>query len=161
MSQFNTTAPPGSIYATVARALEDSVQRHLADGLLLSGGLDTTLLAYVIAKWVRPECVTVAFRSAPAPDVKYADMVARNLELSHYVHYFDENELTEAIRAVITILKTFDPIEVRNSAAAYIALKVARDHGHKTVMTGDGADELFRDLGDLLDRDPLRIDEHL
>ena len=143
MSQFNTSAPPGSIYATVARALEDSVQRHLANGLLLSGGLDTTLLAYVIAKWVRPECVTVALRGAPAPDVGYADMVARNLELSHYVHYFDNNELEEAMQVVITILKTFDPMEVRNSAAAYIALRVSRDYGLKTVMTGDGGDELF------------------
>ena len=43
----------------------------------------------------------------------------------------------------IKVLKSFDPMEIRNSAAAYVALKVARDRGLKTVMTGDAGDELF------------------
>lgn len=143
MSQANTIDQPGSVYEAVILALEESVRRNLSDGLLLSGGLDTVLLAYIAVKWVKPDCVTVAFRGAPTPDVEYANLVARNLDLNHYVHYFDNGELEEAIRAVIMILKTFDPMEVRNSAAAYIALKVAKDRGIKTVMTGDGGDELF------------------
>ncbi|MFC1992286.1 asparagine synthase-related protein [Chloroflexota bacterium] len=143
MPQVNTLYKSGSIYETVARALVESVRRNLSDGLLLSGGLDTVLLAYIAVKWVKPNCVTVAFRGAPTPDVKYANLVARNLKLNHCVHYFDSDELDEAIRAVITVLKTFDPMEVRNSAAAYIALKVAKDRGIKIVMTGDGGDELF------------------
>ena len=143
MSQANTIDQPGSVYGAIIRALEESVRRNLSDGLLLSGGLDTVLLAYIAVKWVKPNCVTVAFRGAPTPDVEYANMVAHNLELNHYVHYFDNDELEEAIRAVIMVLKTFDPMEIRNSAAAYIALKVAKDQGIKTVMTGDGSDELF------------------
>ena len=143
MSQANTIDQPGSVYGAIIRALEESVRRNLPNGLLLSGGLDTVLLAYIVVRWVKPNCVTVAFRGAPTPDVEYANLVARNLELNHCVHYFDNDELEEAIRAVIMILKTFDPMEVRNSAAAYIALKVAKDRGMKTVMTGDGGDELF------------------
>ncbi len=132
-----------SPYQEVVRALEASVERNLADGLLLSGGLDTTLIAYVAARRVKLECVTVAFSGAPAPDVEYASLVAHNLGLNHYAHYFGDDELEEAIRAVIQILKTFDPMEVRNSAAGYVALKVASGRGLKAVMTGDGADELF------------------
>jgi len=143
MSQVNTIDEPGSVYGAIIRALEESVRRNLSDGLLLSGGLDTVLLAYIAVRWVKPNCITVAFRGAPTPDVEYADLVARNLELNHYVHCFDNDELEEAIRAVIMILKTFDPMEIRNSAAAYIALKVSKDRGIKTVMTGDGGDELF------------------
>ncbi len=143
MSQTNTIDQPGSVYEAIIRALEESVRRNLSDGLLLSGGLDTVLLAYIVVKWVKPNCITVAFRGAPTPDVEYANLVARNLGLNHYVHYFDDAELEEAIRAVIMILKTFDPMEIRNSAAAYIALKAAKDRGIKTVMTGDGGDELF------------------
>jgi len=109
MSQANTIDQPGSVYEAVIRALEESVRRNLSDGLLLSGGLDTVLLAYIAVKWVKPDCVTVAFRGAPTPDVEYANLVARNLELNHYVHYFDNGELEEAIRAVIMILKTFEP----------------------------------------------------
>ncbi len=143
MSAFSALEPPCFNYETISQALEESVRHNLSDGLLLSGGLDTALLAYLASKWVKPSCITVALRGAPAPDVEYASLVANRLELSHYIHYFDNEELDEGIRAVITIMKTFDPMEVRNSAAIYVALKVARDHGITTLMTGDGCDELF------------------
>ena len=143
MSKSNTLDPSCTDYGTVIQALEESVRRNLADGILLSGGLDTALLAYLASKWVRPSCITVALRGAPSPDVEYASLVANQLELNHNIHYFDNEELDESIRAVITIMKTFDPMEVRNSAAIYVALKVARDHGITTAMTGDGCDELF------------------
>ena len=68
-------------YTTVVQALEESVRRNLTDGLLLSGGLDTAMLAYLTSKWVKPGCITVALRDAPAPDVDYAKLVASRLEL--------------------------------------------------------------------------------
>jgi asparagine synthase (glutamine-hydrolysing) len=130
-------------YTTVVQALEESVRRNLTDGLLLSGGLDTAMLAYLTSKWVKPGCITVALRDAPAPDVDYAKLVASRLELKHHVHYFGNEELDENIQDVIRILKSFDPMEIRNSVAIYIALKVGRDQGISTFMTGDGCDELF------------------
>ncbi len=143
MSAFSPLESPAFDYGTVVQALGESVKRNLTDGLLLSGGLDTAILAYLAAKWVKPSCITVALRDAPAPDVDYAKLVASRLELRHYVHYFGNDELDEGIRAVIRIVKTFDPMEIRNSAAIYVALKVSRDRGISTVMTGDGCDELF------------------
>jgi len=128
---------------SIVQALEESVRRNLTDGLLLSGGLDTAILAYLTSKWVKQSCITVALSGAPAPDVNYAKMVASRLKLRHYVHYFGDDELDEGIRAVIRIMKSFDPMEVRNSAAIYVALKVGRDCGMSTIMTGDGCDELF------------------
>jgi len=139
----STLASSPSDYGTVVQALEDSVKRNLTDGLLLSGGLDTAILAYLASKWVKPSCVTVALRGAPAPDIDYAKLVASRLKLEHHVHYFDSRELDESIRAVIRIMKSFDPMEIRNSAAIYVALKVGRDRGISTIMTGDGCDELF------------------
>jgi len=130
-------------YGTVIHELEESVRRNLTDGLLLSGGLDTAILAYIISKWVKPDCITVALRGAPAPDVECAKLVASQLELKHYIHYFGDEELDESIRAVIRVMKSFDPMEIRNSAAIYVALKAGRDHGISTFMTGDGCDELF------------------
>ena len=100
-------------YTTVVQALEESVRRNLTDGLLLSGGLDTAMLAYLTSKWVKPSCVTVALRDAPAPDVDYAKLVASRLELKHHVHYFGNEELDENIQDVIRILKSFDPMEIR------------------------------------------------
>lgn len=127
----------------IVQALEESVRRNLTDGLLLSGGLDTAILAYLASKWVKPGCITVALRGAPAPDVDYARLVASRLELKHCLYYFDDDELDESIRAVIRIMKSFDPMEIRNDAALYIALRVARDNGMSSVMTGDACDELF------------------
>jgi len=130
-------------YASLVQAMEASVKRNLSDGLLLSGGLDTAIIAYLMVKWRKPYCVTVALEGAPAPDIPYAKLIAADLGLKHALHYFGEDELDEAISATIRVLKTFDPMEVRNSAAAYVALKTAKDLGLKSVMTGDGGDELF------------------
>jgi len=127
----------------IVQALEESVRRNLGDGLLLSGGLDTAIVAYLAAKWSQPSCLTVALRGAPAPDVDYAQLVASRLGLEHYVHYFGQDELDEGIRASIRVMKSFDPMEIRNSAAIYVALKVGRERGIATFMTGDGGDELF------------------
>jgi asparagine synthase (glutamine-hydrolysing) len=130
-------------YGVIVQALEESVKRNLTDGMLLSGGLDTTLLACLAAKWAKPSCITVAMRGAPTPDVGYARLVASRLKLEHYVHYFGDDELNEGLRASIRVMKSFDPMEIRNSAAIYVALKVGKGRGLKAFMTGDGADELF------------------
>jgi asparagine synthase (glutamine-hydrolysing) len=136
-------ASPTFNYGTIVQALEESVKRNLSDGFLLSGGLDTAILAHLASKWCQPSCITVALRGAPTPDVDYAKLVASRLGLSHYVHHFGDEELEEGLRNVIRIMKSFDPMGVRNDVAIYVALKVGRDRGISTFMTGDGGDELF------------------
>lgn len=143
MSASNRAESSDFDYGTVIQALENSVRRNLTDGLLLSGGLDTSILAYLVSKWAKPSCITVALRGAPSPDVEYAKLVASQLKLEHYVHYFGNEELVESIRAVIRIMKSFDPMEIRNDAAIYTALKVCKNQGLSTIITGDACDELF------------------
>ena len=130
-------------YGIIVQALEESVKRNLSDGLLLSGGLDTTILACLAARWTKPNCLTVAMRGAPTPDVGYARLVATQMNLEHHVHYFEDDELNEGIRASIRVMRSFDPMEIRNSAAIYVALKAGKKLGLKSFMTGDGGDELF------------------
>jgi asparagine synthase (glutamine-hydrolysing) len=130
-------------YAVIVKALEESVRRNLTDGLLLSGGLDTALLACLASRYTKPTCITVAMRGAPTPDVGYARLVASRLNLGHYVHHFGDDELEEGLRASIRVMKSFDPMEIRNSAAIYVAIKAGRARGLAAFMTGDGADELF------------------
>jgi asparagine synthetase B (glutamine-hydrolysing) len=78
-------------YGVIVQALEESVKRNLTDGMLLSGGLDTTLLACLASRWTKPSCITVAMRGAPTPDVGYARLVASQLKLEHHVHYFGDD----------------------------------------------------------------------
>jgi asparagine synthase (glutamine-hydrolysing) len=151
----------GVKFEDIAQALEDSVKRNLAEGLLLSGGLDTSILAYLAAKWKKPYCVTVAFKGGPNPDIEYARKIAAMFKLEHEIHYFGEDELEDGIYNAIKVLKSFDPMEIRNSAAAYIALRVARDKGLKTAMTGDGGDELFAGYSFYFDLKKKELDEAL
>lgn len=123
--------------------MEEAVKRNLSEGMFLSGGLDTSILAVLASKFASPKAFTVGFNGAPAPDIDYARMISSRLQLKHIIHLFGEDELYEAIREVIRVLKTFDPMEVRNSAVIYIGLRLAKDHGVRTIMTGDGSDELF------------------
>jgi asparagine synthase (glutamine-hydrolysing) len=123
--------------------LEKAVERNLTEGILLSGGLDTSILAATASKFRSLKAFTAALRNAPAPDIKYATLMASNLEFKHFIHYFDKNELYDAIQRVIKVMRSFDPMEIRNSVTIYVALREARDEGVSSVMTGDGCDELF------------------
>lgn len=130
--------------ATECRTLvEESVQRNIGDSILLSGGLDTTILAHVAAKKATPKCYTVIFPYGPTPDLYYAKSVARRLHLKWELARLSPSQLRERLTDVIRILRTFDPMEVRNSVAVYHGLAAARSQGFSKVMTGDAADELF------------------
>ena len=146
----------------LVNALDESVKKNLAEGILLSGGLDTSILAYLTSKWMKPKAFTVAFQNTSAPDVNYARIIANQLGLKHLVHRFDKKELYGAIRVVIKVIESFDPIEVRNNVPIYIGLKKAKENGISTVMTGDGCDELFAGYDFLvgLEKDRLNLELH-
>jgi asparagine synthase (glutamine-hydrolysing) len=69
--------------------------------------------------------------------------MAKRLGLNHTIRIFNEDELYDAIPMVVKTLRSFDPMEIRNSVTIYVGLKAAKDNGICTVMTGDGCDELF------------------
>ncbi len=123
--------------------LETAVEKNLTDGILLSGGLDTSILAKIASKFVCLKAFTCALQGAPAPDIEHAKLVATTLKLSHYIHFFNEDELFKAIPLVIKTIRSFDPMLVRNDITILIACKFAKDNGANSVMTGDALDELF------------------
>lgn len=119
--------------------LSASVERNHADTLLLSGGLDSTILASIL----RPQyCVTAAF-GAGAPDLAFARQVAQRYSKRHVEVVFGEEEMAEMVDVVVQTFRTFDPIEIRNSCVALAGLQRAKSDGYAKVMTGDGGDELF------------------
>jgi len=141
--------------------LEEAVERNLAEGILLSGGLDTSVLAVIASKFVSLKAFTVAFNGVPAPDVKYATLMANNLQLKHSIHYFDEGELYDAIRMVVKVMRSFDPMEIRNSVTIYVGLRVAKEEGLSSIMTGDGCDELFAGYSFLFDLEKEQLNLEL
>ena len=139
------------------RSLERAVKKNLASGILLSGGLDTSVLASIASRYVSLKALTVAFDEAEAPDLEYARRVAMHLGLEHNVHLFSRGETYEAVSEVVKVMRTFDPVEIRNDLAIFIALKCAKSVGLSAVMTGDGCDELFAGYSFLFNYDEKQL----
>jgi asparagine synthase (glutamine-hydrolysing) len=119
--------------------LTESVKHNHADALLLSGGLDSSILASIL----RPEYSVTAGYGGEAPDLAHARQVAGKYSKKHVEVIFAEEKMIELVDSVIQTFKTFDPIEIRNSAVALAGIERAKSDGHSKIMTGDGGDELF------------------
>ena len=120
--------------------LIESVKRHHSDTLLLSGGLDSSILAGI----AKPsQTVTVVWDDS-SPDLRFARLIALRQKTKHTeVNLSRKGYLSKVLRTVIRSLKTFSPIEVRNSVVSCAGLMVAKELEYEDVMTGDGCDELF------------------
>jgi asparagine synthase (glutamine-hydrolysing) len=123
--------------------LEKATMKNLTKDMLFSGGIDTSILATIVAKKVRIRGFTCTFKEANALDTKYAKLMAERLNIEHYMNPFGEKEVFEAIPDVVKVLDSFDPMEVRNSITINIGLRFAKKYGVTKIITGDGADELF------------------
>lgn len=119
------------------------VEKNLAEGLLFSGGIDTSVIAFEASKHKRITAITVGFEHGPAKDLEFAKIMAGFLGIPHRVYIFNADEMVEAVKGVIAVLKVFDPMEVRNSVPVYVGLRLAKAMGINSVMTGDALDELF------------------
>ncbi len=129
--------------AMALRALvESSVARHPTEGILLSGGLDTSILAPLAAERGTNVAVTVV-AGEDAPDGPFAEAVAQACGLKHRVVRTTLPGLLEDLDFVVRTLVTFDPMEIRNSLVLARALREAAALGLRNVMTGDAADELL------------------
>jgi asparagine synthase (glutamine-hydrolysing) len=147
------------IRAMILRATKDCQ----SDSLALSGGLDSSILASCIDdKKVR--AFTLIAKDFSSTDLVYAQLVAKTNNLQLDVIAVNAEELLFAIEQTIKILKVFNPIEIRNNVVMYLTMKTAKASGCKSIVTGDGADELFagynffkRLKGNELDKDLERI----
>lgn len=118
--------------------LKKAVQGNAANGLLFSGGLDTSILAVLNPNM---KAITVSLESF-GEDVSYAKLVAKHLKLNHYHRRVSIDEAIDSIPDVIKILQYFDPA-LPNDLVVYFGLKLAKEMGIEEIMTGDGSDELF------------------
>ena len=119
--------------------LKEATDRNRADAMLLSGGLDTSILAYI----ARPTIAfTAALKNSRALDLVYSEKVSGLLGIKHEKMEFSVDEALSALPEVIRILKTFN-LALPNDLSIYFVLKLARERNIRSVITGDGSDELF------------------
>ena len=127
------------VYEELRGKLKEAISREKTDAILLSGGLDTSILAFLAKPTI---AFTVALKDSQASDLIYSEKVSNLLGIEHKKKEFTIEEALTALPEVIKILKTFD-LALPNDLSLYFALKLAKENKISSVMTGDGSDELF------------------
>jgi len=141
-------------------SLEDAVHRQLMSdvpyGVLLSGGLDSSIISAVARKYAPrrieaddkvdaywPRLHSFAIGLEGSPDLAAAKKVARHIGTVHHEIHFTIEEGLDALRDVIYHIETYDVTSVRASTPMYLLARVIKSMGVKMVLSGEGADEIF------------------
>ncbi len=126
----------------MVRAVEKRFLENEHPGVLLSGGLDSSIVA-AAAKHNNENLETFAVGLEGSPDLEAALLVAKHLDARHQQHVYTEEEIMQVLAKVIYHLESFDAPLVQSAIANYFASKLAAEAGCHSVLCGEGADELF------------------
>ena len=146
--------------AKLRESLEDSVKKQLMCdvpyGVLISGGLDSSLIAAIAATfsqkrvesegeedawWPRMHSFAIGLKGSP--DLAAAKIVADNLGTVHHECIYTIQEGIDALRDVIYHLETYDVTTIRAATPMYLMARKIKSMGIKMVLSGEGADEVF------------------
>jgi asparagine synthase (glutamine-hydrolysing) len=132
------------LYNAVVKRCE-TTERPVA--CLLSGGLDSSLIAALAANYFRNREKTIETYSiglAESEDIKYARIVADYIGSNHHEIIVTEDDMFSAIPEVIEALESYDTTTIRASLGNYLIGKyIAANSDAKVIFNGDGSDELF------------------
>lgn len=142
------------------KGLEDAVHRQLMSdvpyGVLLSGGLDSSIISAVAKKFAArriennneteawwPQLHSFAIGLKGAPDLIAAQKVADHIGTVHHEIHFTVEEALDALSDVIYHIETYDVTTVRASTPMYLLARFIKSMGVKMVLSGEGSDEIF------------------
>ncbi|NVJ50442.1 MAG: asparagine synthase B [Gammaproteobacteria bacterium] len=145
---------------TIRQSLTAAIKSHLMTdvpyGVLLSGGLDSSIVAAVAKQFVDnrieddeqsaawwPSLHTFAIGLEGAPDLVAAEKVANHIGSIHHTFTYTVEEGIDALKEVIYHLETYDVTTIRASTPMYLMARKIRAMGIKMVLSGEGSDELF------------------
>ena len=158
--EYNAVKDNSASVDAIHDALQDAVRRQLMSdvpyGVLLSGGLDSSVISAIAEKfsqnriednsqtrayWPRLHSFAVGLKGAP--DLEKARQVAEHIGTVHHEINYTIQEGLDAIRDVIYYIETYDVTTVRASTPMYLLARVIKSMGIKMVLSGEGADEIF------------------
>jgi len=146
--------------ARLRRALEDAVVSHLMTdvpyGVLLSGGLDSSIVAALTQRHARrrvednersdawwPRLHSFAIGLEGSPDLAAAKTAAEHIGTVHHGFEFTLQEGLDALEEVVYHLETYDVTTIRAATPMFLMARKIRAMGIKMVLSGEGADEIF------------------
>jgi asparagine synthase (glutamine-hydrolysing) len=158
--EFKNVEHNESSLRRLREALEAAVHRQLMTdvpyGVLLSGGLDSSIVSAIAKKYASsriesgdrevawyPRLHSFAVGLAGSPDLAAAQKVANYIGTVHHEIHFTIQEGLDAVRDVIYHIETYDVTTVRASTPMYLLARYIRSMGIKMVLSGEGSDELF------------------
>ena len=142
------------------RILTNAVNECKSDWIALSGGLDSSILAH-LRKDQKPQTMTIITKDFLGTDLTFAQIIAKHLGLPLSLIQVSMEEVLDSINETIKILGNYNDIEIRNSIVPYIYLTTLKKKGVDSVITGDGADEVFAGYNFLLKKSDEEIGEEL
>ena len=142
------------------KILQESCNECKSNLISLSGGLDSSIIASILGP-KKPQTVAVIAQDFVSTDLTYCQMVAKDFDLPLTIFNAKTEQILDAVEETIKILKNFNAIEIRNNIVMYMSIKWAKEHGEKSIITGDGADELFAGYNFLINKSDTELKEEI
>jgi len=142
------------------KILEEACNSCKSNLISLSGGLDSSIIAYFL-KQRKPKAIAVITEDFVSTDLTYCQIVSKEMQLPLSIYNVKTSTILEAVEDTIKILKNFNDIEIRNNVVMYLAIKWAKENGEKSIITGDGADELFAGYSFLINKPEDELEEEI
>ncbi|XP_043255961.1 asparagine synthetase [glutamine-hydrolyzing] [Colletes gigas] len=145
---LNTTDILGNIRTLLSAAVNKRLMSDRRIGCLLSGGLDSSLIAALLVKYAKEKKLPYKIQSfaigmSDSPDIIAARQVADFIGTEHHEVTFTEEDVTEILDKLIYQLETFDITTIRASIGMYLISRYIKHNTETTVIfSGEGADEL-------------------
>lgn len=156
VAKENGTSPCRQIHDALEEAVHRQLMSDVPYGVLLSGGLDSSVISAIAKKYAAKRIETDGASDAwwsqlhsfavglkGAPDLVKAREVAEYIGTVHHEINYTLQEGLDAIRDVIYFIETYDVTTVRASTPMYLLARVIKSMGIKMVLSGEGADEIF------------------
>jgi asparagine synthase (glutamine-hydrolysing) len=133
----------------IQRSFQNRVNFESPTGSLLSGGIDSSVIAWLAANAFREKfgkdarLKTFALGVGESEDITCARIMADTIHSDHHEVIVDLDQILAVLPQVIWSLESFDPSLVRSSVSNYLISKHAREQGIEVLLSGEGGDEVF------------------
>ena len=149
-----------AISKNIYKVLEESCNECNSNLISLSGGLDSSIIAYFL-KQKKPKAVSVIAEDFISTDLTYCQKISQEMDIPLVIFNVKTEVILDAVEETIKILRNFNDIEIRNNVVMYLAIKWAKENGEKSIITGDGADELFAGYNFLLHKSEEQLEKEI